>query len=175
MSRSGSDPIVAYYSGGHDAAGRTLAEVLAWNDERLEAVHDYIQWVFPTRQPSGVNPLAPLVSDDTVRAFARDAGLRDRLRQAFDRMLLFYGLRRSEGRVEIDRQRFPARGRIWLHPGNHNHLRLTRIMESVATLGLRAEARALQRCLLEDVSGAAGADGISARTIGFWRRAIDAV
>jgi hypothetical protein len=175
MSRSGSDPIVAYYSGGRDAAGRTLDEVLAWNDERLEAVHDYIQWVFPTRQPSGVNPLAPLVSDDTVRAFARDAELRDRLRQAFDRMLLFYGLRGSEDRVEIDPQRFPARGRIWLHSGNHNHLRLTRIMESVATLGLRAEARALQRCLLEDVPEAAGAGGISARTIGFWRRAIDAL
>src|SRR6266571_4801991 len=53
MSRSGSDPIVAYYSGGPDAGGRMLAEILAWNDERLEAVHDFIQWVFPTRQPSG--------------------------------------------------------------------------------------------------------------------------
>ncbi len=112
MSRSGSDPIVAYYSGGPDAGGR---------------------------------------------------------------MLLFYGLRWSDDRVEIDPQHFPARARVWLHPGNHNHLRLTRIMESVATLGLRAEARALQRCLLEDVAEAAGAGRISVRTIGFWRRAIDGV
>lgn len=172
MSARGSDPVVAYYSGGPDAAGRTLAETLAWNDERLETVHDYIQWVFPTRQPSGVNPLAPLVSDDTVRAFARDAGLRERLRRAFDRMLLLYGLRWSEERVEIDRERFPARARVWLHAGNHNHLRLTRIMDSVATLGLRAEARALQKCLLEDVCNAAGEGRVSARTIDFWRRAI---
>ena len=108
---SSADPIVAFYSSGPDRSGRTLGEILAWDDERLEAVHDYIQWVFPTRQPSGVNPFAPLVTDGTVRAFAGDAALRDRLRQAFDRMLIFYGLARSGERVAIDAPRFgPARG-----------------------------------------------------------------
>ena len=36
---SGADPIVAFYSGGPDTAGRTLEGILAWDDERLEAVH----------------------------------------------------------------------------------------------------------------------------------------
>src|SRR5260221_45223 len=118
-----------------DARRRPLAGILAGNDDRLGAVHDYIQWVFPTRQPSGANRLAPLVTDATVRAFADDAALRDRLRQAFDRMIIFYGLARSGDRVVIDASRFPARARVWLHPGNHNPLRLTRIMESLATPG----------------------------------------
>src|SRR5687767_14960180 len=69
MPRRG-DAIVEFYSGGRDSAGRTLDEILAWDDDRLEAIHDYIQWLFPTRQPSGVNPFAPLVTDATVRAFA---------------------------------------------------------------------------------------------------------
>jgi len=166
------DAIVSFYSGGADAAGRTLDEILAWDDHRLEAVHDYIQWVFPTRQASGVNPLAPLVTDATVAAFHRDAALRERLRQALDRMLFFYGLSRSGTRIAVDDLRFPVRARVWLRPGNHNHLRLTRILESLATLGLTAEARALQRCLLEDVYAGPGAESVSARTADFWRRAI---
>jgi hypothetical protein len=163
------DAIVSFYSGGTDAAGRTLASILAWDDERLEAVHDYIQWLFPTRQPSGVNPLAPLVTGATVAAFEADPSLRARLRDAFERMLVFYGLASSPDGVAIDAARFPARARVWLHPGNHNHLRLTRIMESLATLGLRDEAAALQRCLLEEIA-ARHPDSVSPRTLGFWRK-----
>jgi Opioid growth factor receptor (OGFr) conserved region len=169
---SSADSILAFYSGGRDRSGRTLAGILAWDDERLEAVHDYIQWVFPTRQPSGVNPLAPLVTDVTVQVFADDAALRDRLREALDRMLIFFGLARSGDRVAIDALRFPVRARVWLHPGNHNHLRLTRIMESLATLGLRADALALQRCLLEDIVMGPGVDLVSPRTAGFWKHAV---
>lgn len=162
------DPIVAFYRGGPDTAGRTLAQILAWDDERLEMVHDYIQWLFPLRQPSGVNPFAPLVSGETIDAFARDAALRRRLSLALDRMLAFYGLQRRAARIEIDPDRFPMRSRVWLHSGNHNHLRLTRIMQSLATLGLRDDALALQRCLLEDVY-TLHARQISDATVRFWR------
>ena len=166
------DRIVSFFSEGPDDNGRTLAEIFAWGDDRLEAVHDYIQWVFPTRQPSGVNPFAPLVTDATVAAFERDATLRARLRQALDRMLAFYGLAWSGNRIAIDEPRFPVRSRVWLRPGNHNHLRLTRMLDSLATLGLVAEARALQRCLLEDICTGPGASAVSPRTADFWRRAV---
>jgi Opioid growth factor receptor (OGFr) conserved region len=166
------DPIVAFYSGAEDAERRTLAQILEWDDDRLEMVHDYIQWVFPTRQPSGVNPLAPTVTAETIRAFAADPEVRDRLRRALDRMLVFYGLVRRGARVEIDDARFPARARVWLHPGNHNHLRLTRILDSLATLGLGEDARALQRCLLDDVAAGPGQALVSPRTVDFWRGAV---
>ena len=166
------DPIVAFYSGAEDSARRTLARILEWDDDRLEAVHDYIQWVFPTSQPSGVNPLAPTVTAGTIRTFAADPDLRERLRRAFDRMLVFYGLIWRGARIEIDDTSFPARARVWLHPGNHNHLRLTRIMDSLATLGLRQEALALQRCLIEDVAGDPGASRVTPRTLDFWRAAV---
>jgi len=168
------DRVGDFYSGGRDTEGRTLDEILAWDDDRLEAVHDYIQWVFPSRQPSAVNPFAPLVSDETVRAFERDPVLRGRLARAFERMLHFYGLCARDGRVRIDDHAFPARSRVWLAPGNHNHLRLTRIMDCLSTLGLRAEARALQRCLIEDIAAGPGKARIAPRTIDFWSRAVSA-
>jgi hypothetical protein len=167
-SAQSADRIVLFYRGGRDSAGRTLAEILSWGDDRLEAVHDFIQWVFPTRQPSGVNPDAPLASDATAAAFAADAVLRDRLRGALDRLLAFYGLRRQGPRIEIDPSGFPLRSRVWLRPGNHNHLRLTRIMQSLAALGQRDDAVALQRCLLEDVCRGPQADSVSNRTKAFW-------
>ena len=171
MPAEGSDSIVEFYSGGRDAAGRTLDEILAWDDDRLEAVHDYIQRVFPTRQPSGVNPFAPLVTADTIRTFAADETLHTRLRHSLDRMLAFYGLRRHADRIEIDAARFPARSRTWLHPGNHNHLRLTRMMDSLAALGLREDALSLKTCLLDDVCTGPGAGRVAARTIEFWATA----
>ena len=169
-----SDAIVSFYAGGRDTEGRTLAEILSWNDDRLEAVHDYIQWLFPARQPSGVNPFAPLVTDETAAAFADDLVLRDRLRLSLDRMLTFYGLHRKGGRIEADPSRFALRSRVWLRPGNHNHLRLTRIMQSLAALGLEPDARALQRCLLEDIAGGPQRDNVTKRTAEFWKSAVAA-
>src|SRR5678816_640060 len=171
------DPIVVFYSGGVDGNGRTLREILAWSDTTLEDVHDYIQWVFPTRQPSAVNPSAPLGTADTIRAFAADADLRRALLDAFTRMLTFYGLRREardDGtvQVEIDEAKFADRAGRWLRPNNHNHLRLTRIMQSLAALGLAQDAKALQRCLIRDIGEGPTADRVSADTLRFWRTAI---
>ena len=170
------DPVVAFYGGGTDHRGRTLDQILGWSDDQLEAIHDYIQWLFPTVQPSAVNPFAPLVTQDTVAAFLAAPDLRARLLQAFERMMAFYGLRsvadeRGRRRVEIDHIAFPVRSRNWLRPGNHNHLRLTRIMESLSTLGLRPEARALQRCLIGDVYEESR-NRISRETCEYWRAAV---
>ena len=176
MTGPSSDRVVGFYRGGRDEDGRTLSNILSWDDDRLEAVHDYIQWVFPTRRPSGVNAAAPLVTQSTVEAFASDPALRGGLRRALDRLLAFYGLRRLDagdaGRIEIDPARFETRRRVWLHPGNHNHLRLTRIMQSLSELGLPEEAGALQRCLLEDVAPGPGAGLVTRRTLEFWRAAV---
>lgn len=170
------DRIVSFYSGGSDDRGRTLERILSWPDEQLEGVHDYIQWVFPTIAPSAVNPFAPLVSRSTMNAFAERGELRDALRRSLDRMLAFYGLHRSTGadgvRIQIDEARFAERAKAWLRPGNHNHLRLTRIMESLATLGLAAEARALQRCLVTDIYEGPGRNRITRETYEFWSGAV---
>jgi hypothetical protein len=167
------DRIVAFYSGGTDDQGRTLEEILGGSDHFLEVTHDYIQWLFPTSVRSGVNPSAPLVTADTAAAFAARPELRDGLSRALDRMLAFYGLRRNvdaQGglKIAIDWAALPDGTPSWLRPHDHNHLRLTRIMKSLAELGLASEAKALQRCLIADVCEGPGARRVTHETHGFW-------
>jgi hypothetical protein len=168
------DPILRFYRlEGADARGRTLLEIQAWDDERLESVHDYIQWLFPLPEPSAFNPLAPILSPPTARAFRHDPTLQARLAESLTRMLAFYGLMRrspASGRVEIEPAKdFKVKSRGWLHAGNHNHLRLTRILTSLRLLGLDEQSRALFLCL-EQIAGG-HPDAISATTLGYWRRA----
>jgi hypothetical protein len=135
-------------------------------------VHDYIQWLFPLDEPSAFNPDAPLVSAEDRRAFRADPRLAVRLRQALLRMLAFYGfdLEDRDGRPIVVRgQGWEPRSRVWLHPHNHNYLRLTRIMKSLALLGQPQLARALGDALLKEYERAPDLVGVT--TARFWRGA----
>ena len=162
-------PIVLFYSGqGTDHRGRLLADIQQWPDDRLESVHDYIQWLFPLEEPSAFNPYAPLIDPETIEAFRRRADLRDGLRDSFRRMLRFYGLEMSDGKVTLARN-FGERSKDWLTPHNHNHLRITRILKSLRTLGLESEAQAFFERLSEIHHS--GGRNITAETFRFWRSA----
>lgn len=166
-------PLIGFYrDGARDDAGRTLAEILAWDDERLEAVHDYIQWLFPLPEPSGANPTAPILDPGTIETFRGSLAMRERLRTAYERMLRFYGLRAVSGSsgIVVERGRdFAARANNWLRPMNHNHLRLTRILRSTLLLGLEGESKALFQAL--NGIYREYPDRIPARTHAFWSNA----
>lgn len=139
-------PLVAFYrDGAPDDENRTLAQILGWDDRRLEAIHDYIQWLFPLPEPSGANPSAPILDEATIQAFRSTPVMRDRLRQAWLRMLRFYGFAWTDGTGPhiVRSANFAMRSHDWLSPMNHNHLRLTRILRSLRLLGLEAESQAL--------------------------------
>jgi len=161
--------ILRYYEGvAPDDRGRYLAEIQRWPDARLEAVHDFIQWMFPLAEPSGANPGAPVLDEDTAREFRSRSELQDNLRTSFLRMLRFYGLELDSGRVK------PATGfqsKTWLTRGNHNHLRITRILKSMRMLGLEPEAGAFFDCLAEIYASHRAA--ISLDTFQYWKSALD--
>lgn len=167
------DPLLRFYRlEGTDARGRTLIDLWAWDDDRLEAVHDYIQWLFPLRERSAFNPAAPVLTPAAIAAFLTDRLLHERLRRSFERMLRFYGLRLAgaAGTLRVEPGvAFAARSREWLRPGDHNHLRLTRILTSLRILGLEEESRALAACLRTVAAAHPGA--VSAVTLEYWRRA----
>ena len=98
--------------------------------------------------------------------------MQGRLRAAFLRMLAFYGFALQGDRV-VEGPRFVAASRNWLHAGNHNHLRLTRMLRSLRVLGLDREAQALWAALrmLYEREVAAGRRTITAETFAFWERA----
>lgn len=164
------DRILGFYAGtSPDDRGRSLDDVLAMSDQQLEEVHDYIQWLFPLRERSGANPWAPVLNEPTIATFRDRPDLRQRLRGSLLRMLAFYGLSLSDRGVHPN-ETFASRSRVWLHAGNHNHLRLTRILRSLRTLGLESEAQALFLCLREIY--AMNAANITPATFAYWTEAV---
>ena len=170
--------IADFYSGrSPDHRGRFLREIQQWPDDRLESVHDFIQWLFPLPEPSPVNPLAPTIDPATIAAFSTQPELRASLRGSFERMLRFYGFQMHAGPpVAVARApEFAARSQHWLSPGNHNHLRITRILKCLTTLGLAEEARAFFQTLsqLYREEAAQPRPGITSVTFQFWQAAVE--
>jgi hypothetical protein len=174
MTPPADDALLRFYRlEGRDARGRTLSEIWTWDDASLESVHDYIQWLFPLSEPSAFNPHAPILTDDTIAAFRAHDDLRERLLRSLTLMLGFYGLALAPGsggapRIEPSAA-FTVKSRGWLHPGNHNHLRLTRILTSLRLLGFEEHARALYACLAAIARDHPHA--VSATTLAYWRNA----
>lgn len=147
-----SDLVVFYSGNGGDHRPRTLEQILFWDDEKLEINHDYIQWLFPNVEPSRFNDEAPTLTDEDIQIFNRSEKLRANLRLSFERMLEFYGLEMVEkdGESIIETSEFfPEKMVNWLTPGNHNFLRITRIMKCLNILGLKNEAKIFQDFLRE--------------------------
>jgi Opioid growth factor receptor (OGFr) conserved region len=163
--------LLNFYDGtGTDAEGRRLEEVWSWNDGELEAVHDFIQWLFPLPEPSRFNPDAPLLTERDIAAFRTDETLRANLRRSFERILTFLGLVLSADGKVVEGPNFSGRAReVWAYP-NHNWLRITRILRSLRLLGLEDEARALYERLAE--FHRALRFPIAADTFRYWTEAI---
>ena len=152
--------LVDFYAGtGTDNHGRSLAEIQAWDDGQLETVHNYIQWLFPLPEASAYNPDAPLLTDADIAVFHDRPDLLTAMGKSLARMRAFYGLPTGK-----------ARQAQWVTPGNHNMLRLSRILRSLHLLGLENEAQALLRDLEALYKAGAGAV-IGPVTLGYWRRA----
>ena len=148
---------LSFYRGdGTDSEGRYIDEILAWDDDQLELVHDYIQWLFPLPEPSLFNPDAPMLTEADIVIARNDSAIQSNLKAAFQRMLRFYGLTPDTA----------ALPKPWVRAVDHNHLRLTRILRSLRLLGRGEEARHLY----DAISVYDGA--IPERTREFWRNAV---
>src|SRR5881398_3367677 len=90
-------------------------------------------------------------------------------------MMKFYGLEVDFAeQIKVTRTRyFAAKATVWLSPGNHNHLRITRILRCLSLLGLEAEARAFFECLSEIYEDELSKPipAISDETMRYWREA----
>ena len=169
----GSGPLVRFYRGAEpDSSGRLIGDIRKWDHDRLERTHDYIQWLFPTRNRSRFNSSAPTLDEEQIRDFQHDEGLQAELIASFKQMLDFYGfiLREDEGCLSVEHSpSWEARLQNWLTPQNHNFLRITRILTSMRILGLAGHSRALLAAL--EALYKEYPDVIGSRTIGFWRSA----
>jgi hypothetical protein len=167
--------IIDFYSGaGVDHRGRKLDEILEWDDTQLEETHDYIQWLFPLAEPSRFNPHAPLLSEADRAAFQSRPELQNNMRRALQRMLKFYGFSHEPSpdphNVDIAVES-SAQPPAWLNLGDHNYLRITRILTSLALLGNRPLAESFCNRLrqLNDLYP----NRVGITTLSYWEGAIE--
>ncbi|WP_165243926.1 opioid growth factor receptor-related protein [Paludisphaera soli] len=162
--------LLAFYRGtGEDAAGRTLADVWALDDDAMEFHHDFIQWMFPLEEPSRFNFQAPVLDEEDLRAFRDDPALRENLLRSFDRFLAFLGLAREDDTVAPAAD-FESKRGIFLSP-DHNWLRITRVLTSLRLLGLGEQSKAFHQALLRLMEE--GRARITPETRRYWAAATD--
>ncbi|KMO33723.1 opioid growth factor receptor-related protein [Methylobacterium aquaticum] len=140
---------------GLDGSGRSFPEVLGFDDAQIEGVHDFIQWLFPLREPSRAVPGAPVIGAAEAEAIRHDPWAQDSLTAARARMLFFY-----------------AETKGWLRPYDHNHLRITRILTSLRDLVGLEEARVFHERITA-LNRAAGSP-VNPESLDFWRKAVEA-
>ncbi|MGO4524124.1 opioid growth factor receptor-related protein [Microvirga sp. 2MCAF35] len=156
MALSTTGPLHAFLAGtGRDGRGRIAADVLGFSDERLEEVHDYIQWLFPLPTRSAAQPGAPVLTQAEIDAIRTDPAALETLGKATERMLQFY-----------------RDTRWWLTGYDHNHLRITRIIHSLRILTGPDEARRFHEAILA-LNEASGSP-VNARSRTYWSDAAGA-
>jgi hypothetical protein len=154
--RSMASELVRYLAGhGTDARGRTAADVIALPDQELETSHDWVQWLFPLPTRSSAVPGSPILSEADIAAIKSDPVAIETLERAVDRMIAFY-----------------QRTDHWLQRYDHNHLRITRMLQSISLLSGPSAARKFFDWLmaLHDSAGAP----VNATSLQYWRDALRA-
>ena len=148
-------PIHAFLRGnGCDGRGRSLTDVLGFDDARIEAVHDFVQWLFPLREASRAVLGSPVLTGAEAAAIRADPQALAGFRAGLARMARFYA--DTDG---------------WLTPYDHNHLRITRIIAAVKDLLGRNEAAAFHAGIMAR-NTAAGAP-VNPGSVRYWDQALD--
>jgi hypothetical protein len=174
-----SSEIVDFFEGvGVDGAGRFLEDILEEDFEWMESCHDYIQWLFPLREPSNFNPEAPLLTDEDVtylrNAFAHRAPITLKFLQGADKFLAFLGIDwdwvfDSFNGYKLTED-FEQRKYTWME-FNHNALRITRFLSCLSILGFNTLATEL----LEFMKKTAAEQGVelNPRSLEYWEEALN--
>ncbi|KAL6122420.1 hypothetical protein NUSPORA_00550 [Nucleospora cyclopteri] len=102
----------------------TLNQLLLMSDKKWEAMHDFIQWVFPVFETSIFNPIAVMLP-----FFAKKLKpyVQNRMPKLMNRFLIF--LQNKENNI-------PVKDRLWFKNTDHNIKRITRSIISTRLFGL---------------------------------------
>mmetsp|Transcript_52736 Transcript_52736/g.83707 ORF Transcript_52736/g.83707 Transcript_52736/m.83707 type:complete len:209 (-) Transcript_52736:55-681(-) len=151
-----SDMLLAYFRGeGKDTEGRALAETRTWDFDRMEMVHNYVQWWFPTNEQSMFNMDAPFFSPELQKEFREDLRLQQELRENLKRFCSFLGFECAcdetgcVNKIAVGahfQERVPD---CWssMMGGNHNWLRISRVLLCLGLANMPTERDALMECL----------------------------
>ena len=104
---------------GHEtnSSGWLLSHVWKFSDTQIENTHTFIQWVFPTDEPSRAILGSPVLDEEQILEIQNSEQAKQNLSKSADWYFNF--LRRNS---------------FWRKPHDHNHLRITRVIKSLRLL-----------------------------------------
>ena len=136
-----------------------LDRVLAMSDSEVSEPH-LVVWLFPIGKRSRTDPEAPFISRGVLReTVLGDPTLRDAMRTAFGRVMAALGIEERAGALVWRQRPLP-----WALGRKHDR-RVYRILRSLHSAGLDAEARKLLALLERDM----GADAARAEALAWYR------
>lgn len=139
--RPADQAFLEFYRGiGRAAGGFTLHEIWSWDHRTLELRHDYIQWLFPTDQPSKFSHESPGFPPQLQEVFKNDPQIMANVARSFDLFSNFLGLCYNEESGCVERgPDFSSKAQNWLAASvmspNHNWLRCSRVLHCLRLLG----------------------------------------
>lgn len=146
--------LLRFYDNRPNVSGYVFTYVMSWDNEDLEDIHDWVQWVFPTDEPSRFNPDAPVLTQADILAFHDPEQEYGRRLEASERRFrIFLGMDRVS-RITT--------------PHDHNLLRVTRAVRSLRLLRSPERARAFR----DDVLALIGDRGVTEMSEPFWEAAL---
>lgn len=123
-----------------------------FNSNDWEDNHDFIQWVFPNKEPSQFNPNAPILTDEDI-AFLKQKRFDYRITMLFEKFVNFLGYRRHYKWNRLQQWCYNTI-EYRVKAINHNQLRITRLIKFLKLLEKRELLDILYHALVrEDVQG----------------------
>ena len=142
--------------------GHKWSEIMSWSDGAWEMDHDYIQFMFPSNEPSQLNGDAPTMTKEESDIFIADSTLTSKVGESFNRFLSFLGMRLEGDEVVSTTGELPE----VLRHFNHNFLRITRCLKALRLTGNEVLANAFYKGLEKYK------ENVSANTWSHWSNAV---
>lgn len=156
---------------GTDHLGRTLPSYWDCDDNEMEKCHDRIQFMFPLHEDSKMAKNFPIITKELVDEMEADGSIkevRENLVRNTEFFLKFLGVTDDLSAMIINGTQsiYNIKGN-WLKNGDHNLLRITRMLRSLRLFGL--DALALE--IYEHFKIIGKRAGINCVTLDYWYRA----
>jgi hypothetical protein len=128
-----------------DCAGRTIEQILKFDENDIENYHDFIQWIFPTEERSLYNPNAPIISNSFKKLLSTNSVAENNFCKTCKLFINFLGFECDENTIETKKNAI-----MFYDRPQHNLLRITRVLNSLNQLGKTSCSQELFS-LLEDI------------------------
>jgi hypothetical protein len=129
-----------------DHHGRYIGDIWRYSHDQLEMRHDYIQWLFVTRNRATDHSEAPIWDEEVWQSIENKAEIISSVNRSVLTMLRYWGIDYSDKHFHLSQRNY-ERQKLWLSKHNHNQQRITRMLSALVLIGEPKIAQELNRFL----------------------------